>query len=204
MNSNTYFLISKIFLCAVPLGFIISLIVSMLPIKKYDVFQIPTDLYGLLNKIIWGAKYIVKIDDVWVVARGWRKKNDNLFVIFEPYKRNVIGYKAGHIYEIKNNSGWWIKIPLTWSEKDIEEYIINKNVLQLKLKHPVDGEFGERMPYVRPRMANHIHQSSQNEDDINFGEMSEEEMRGYIRERIMNNMNNYNRYHNIIPNQNNE
>lgn len=94
--------------------------------NKYNLFLIPINLSKFLINVIFGKKYIVKINGTWTIARGKKRKSGQLFVLY-----------GNDCHEWLLQEDEWSVIKVNWSEKQIQDEVIKRNITDLQEKNPL-------------------------------------------------------------------
>lgn len=124
--SNTLLVVSM--LCIL-LGFFLSIVKRIEQDETFkEIIKSAFNFKSLYRKIIdliYGAKYIVRVNGVWSVCRGRCNKD------------NVLKIKYGkdkHTWVLDGRN--WIAISKNWSDEMIEIRVAQSNIDELKRDHP--------------------------------------------------------------------
>ena len=114
--------IASIFLCLSMMSGTVALLFFTSNLN-YNLCKIPKAIKEIILRILIGKKWIIKVNNVWTVGRGWKDEEGCLISII-----NGIPYSL--------SSGEYMRIDFDWSEEELKHAVVINNITDLKMKHP--------------------------------------------------------------------
>jgi len=104
---------------------------------NYNLNNLFRDIRNVFARMLFGKRFIARIDGIWRLVRGW-KDNGYLNAVFPPeYKLHKVDF------------GNFRNVDQDWSDEEVENKIARLNIQDLKSNHPNPND-------ARPRW-NHGH-----------------------------------------------